>query len=107
MRCSQTTCWIPIFGLSMALLALTPVTFAQVSTTGRLTGTVTDPQGAVVPNAQITAKNNQTQEQLTATTDKEGHWLLPSVAVGAYTVTVTAPGFKATVAQEVNVDVGQ
>lgn len=91
--------------LLVSLLALT--VSAQVSTTGKLIGTVNDQQGAVVANAKISVKSNGTQTQFTATTDKEGGWLLPSVSPGAYTVTVTAAGFKTTVVQNVNVDVGQ
>ncbi|HKQ76941.1 MAG TPA: carboxypeptidase regulatory-like domain-containing protein [Blastocatellia bacterium] len=91
----------------LAMLFLTNGVFAQVSTSGRLTGTVTDSQGAVVSNAQINVKNNETQTQFTATTNKEGSWTLPSVSSGAYTVTITAQGFKTTVVQEVKVDVGQ
>lgn len=46
-------------GLLTALL-WTSAALAQVSTTGRLTGTVTDATGAVVPNAQITARSLET-----------------------------------------------
>src|SRR5262249_4405649 len=81
--------------------------FAQTSTSGRLAGAVTDPQGGVVANAQVTVKNNETQAQFTATTNKEGGWILPSIPPGSYTVTVTAEGFKTTVVQTVKVDAGQ
>jgi hypothetical protein len=99
-----------LFVLACALLAtllLTAGAFAQVTTTGQLTGTVTDAQGAVVPNAQINITNDNTRAQFTATTNKDGGWTLPSVSSGDYTVTVTAPGFKTTVVQGVKVDVGQ
>lgn len=99
-----------VLDLACALLTiplLAACAFAQVTTSGRLTGTVTDAQGAVVSNAQVNAKNNETQTLLTATANKEGGWTLPSVSPGDYTVTVTAPGFKTTVVQNVKVDVGQ
>ncbi len=91
----------------LATLLMASAAQAQVSTTGRLTGTVTDSTGAVVANAQITAKSNATQNQLTAVSSKEGSWVIPSVAVGNYTITVAANGFKTTVFQEINVDTGQ
>src|SRR5499426_314723 len=91
----------------LTMLILTTGVFAQVSTSGRLTGTVTDAQGAVVSNAQINVKNNETQTQFTAVTNKEGSWTLPSISSGIYMVTVTAPGFKTTIVQGVKVDVGQ
>lgn len=94
-----------ICGLLVLLFALPGL--AQVSTTGRLTGTVNDAAGAVVPNVTITAKNNQTQQTLTAVTNSEGGWTMPSVAPGSYTLTVTGKGFKTTIVQDVNVDVGQ
>jgi hypothetical protein len=81
--------------------------FAQVSTSGRLIGTVTDAQGAVVSDAQITVKNAETQTQFAVKSNSEGSWILPSVSSGSYTVTVTARGFKTTIVQNVKVDVGQ
>src|SRR5262249_25351141 len=89
------------------LLILAPAVFAQVSTTGRLTGSVTDATKAVVPNAQILVVNDNTKAQFTAVTSKEGDWTLPSVASGTYTVTVKATGFKEVVVQGVKVDVGE
>jgi hypothetical protein len=94
-------------GLFCMLITLSSVALAQVSTAGRLTGTVTDSAGAVVPNATVTAKNTQTQQTMTVTTSSEGNWTMPSVSAGLYTVTITAPGFKTTIVQNVNVDAGQ
>ena len=44
----------------------------QTASTGALTGTVTDPTGAVVPKATITLRNNGTGQAFTAVTDPEG-----------------------------------
>jgi hypothetical protein len=90
-----------------AVFAAAPVALAQVTTTGQLSGTVVDAQSAVVPNAQLTVKNIQTKANYTVTTNKDGNWTLPSIPSGSYTVTITAPGFKTTVVQEVKVEVGQ
>jgi hypothetical protein len=91
----------------LTILLLAAGAFAQVTTSGRLAGTVMDAQGAVVSNAQITVKNIETQTLYTATSNKEGSWALPSISPGSYTVSVTASGFKTTVVQDVKVDVGQ
>src|SRR5262245_50953452 len=110
MRTTRNTGRGLVLALACALLAiplLAAGAFAQVTTAGRLTGSVTDAQGAVVSNAQVNVKNNETQTIFTATTNKEGSWTLPSISSGNYTVTVTASGFKTTVVQEVKVDVGQ
>ncbi len=77
---------------------------AQSTTSGRLTGTVTDTQGALVGGAQITAKNNQTQAEFKTKANDEGGWTIPSMPNGMYTVTITAQGFKSTVIQNVAVE---
>src|SRR5438132_1049307 len=94
-----------ILGLFIILFSLAPAVFAQSN--GRLIGTVTDTQGGLVPNAQVTVKGLQAEGQFTAVANKEGGWTLPSIPAGTYIVTVTAPGFKSTVVQDVKVDVGQ
>ena len=88
-------------------LSLPIVVSAQVTTSGRLTGLVTDSQGALVPGATIEAVQNETKATFTAIANGEGSWSVPSVANGTYTITVTAPNFKKTVIQNVKVDAGQ
>ncbi|HVG18209.1 MAG TPA: TonB-dependent receptor [Blastocatellia bacterium] len=80
---------------------------AQITTTGRLTGTVSDTQGALIPRAQVVARHDQTQGEYKTTANEEGGWNIPSIPNGTYTVTITAPGFKTTVNKEVKVDAGQ
>jgi hypothetical protein len=80
---------------------------AQVTTSGRLTGIVTDAQGAVIPKAQIVVRNDQTQTEFKTTANDEGGWTIPSLPIGGYTVTVSAAGFKTTVAKDVKVESGQ
>ena len=78
---------------------------AQV-TTGRLEGTVTDPQGASVPGAQVKVVNKLTGQTLTNETDEKGLWSLPSMPTATYTVTVNHPGFKTVTIDNVKVDAG-
>jgi Carboxypeptidase regulatory-like domain len=78
-----------------------------------LTGTVTDPQGAVVPGAKVTATNVATNVANDTQTNSEGNYRFPTLPVGAYKVVVEATGFKSsqvdnvvlTVAQTSNQDV--
>lgn len=98
--------WQPLLSL-FTLFLLTSLAFAQASTTGKLTGTVTDATGAVVPSAQVTIISDATKTKFTAVSSKEGEWTLPSVSNGTYTITIKAAGFKETVVKEVKVDVGQ
>jgi hypothetical protein len=78
----------------------------QTATASRLTGTVTDAQGALIPKAQVVAKHDQTNAEFKVTSNDEGGWSIPAVQNGSYTVTVTASGFKSTVIQNVKVDAG-
>src|SRR5207237_3058531 len=70
--------------------------FAQSeATTGNVEGRVLDPNGAVVPNATVTANNQATGLEKTATTDGEGNYRFILLPPGAYTVRVQAKGFPA------------
>jgi hypothetical protein len=94
-------------GLLLAVMVLLAVTVpAQVTTTGRLTGIVTDAQGGVMPYARVVAKHDQTGAEFDVLTNGEGGWSIPSVQNGTYTVTVTAPGFKSSIVPNVKVDTG-
>jgi Carboxypeptidase regulatory-like domain len=79
--------------------------FAQAQTTGSIGGTVSDSNGAVLPNATITVKS-QSGQQFTATTSDNGTYRIPAVAAGFYTVTITSSGFKKSIINNVKVDVG-
>ena len=56
----------------LTMLVVTPVGRSQTAGTGALTGTITDPSGAVVPNAMVTATNLDTGQARTATTGADG-----------------------------------
>jgi Carboxypeptidase regulatory-like domain len=101
---SQT---LPRAVLFLLALCMPIAISAQVTTTGRLAGIVTDSKGALVPKAEIVATQNETKTVLKATANDEGAWAIPSVSVGTYTISVTAPNFKTTVIQDVKVDSGQ
>ncbi len=67
--------------------------FAQ-KITGTITGSVTDPSGAVVNGATVTVVNMATNLSRTAKTNDEGVYTFPELEPGAYKVTATMPGFK-------------
>jgi hypothetical protein len=92
-------------GLLLTVLSLCAgVTFAQ--TTGTIRGTVKDPSGASVPTAKVTATNEATQVTRSSTTDKDGDFTLVELAVGQYTVTIEASGFRKFVTRGISVDIG-
>jgi hypothetical protein len=82
------------------------VCFSQESR-GTLTGTVTDPQGAVVPGAKVEVKDLGTNGVTTVTTSDRGVYSLPPMNPGAYTVTATAAGFKKAVQNNIEIRVAE
>jgi hypothetical protein len=74
---------------------------AQSASTGALIGRVTDPTGAVVPNATIALRNAGTEETRTALTDQDGSYRFALLPPGVYEVTVEAVGFAPLVVREV------
>ncbi len=60
---------------------------------GAINGTVTDPSGAVVPNAQVKATDKATAIDHVTSTTSDGQFVFQDLTVGTYTVVVTAPGF--------------
>ncbi len=75
------------------LLTSTPA-FAQSYTTGEISGTVTDPTGAVLPNVSITLKSVEKGFTQTATSNAQGAYNFAFLAPGTYTITAKVPGFK-------------
>lgn len=92
----------------LVLLGLSTSTFAfgQGITTGTITGTVTDPSGAVIPNASISAVGTATGIQLKTVSRGDGSYTFTNVPIGIYTVTVAAPGFSSFKAAHVLVSSG-
>jgi hypothetical protein len=80
--------------LLLAPFVLTiPSPLSAQTVTGSVGGTVTDPSGAVVPNAQVTAHNIATGVDTQATTNGAGTYEIHFLPIGQYEVTVTASGF--------------
>jgi hypothetical protein len=91
---SRPKLWAAI--LSMAFLSLTigsaPAAHAQGL--GRISGLVTDPTGAAVVDAQVTATQAGTGFSSVATTNGSGEYVFPSLSPSTYNITATSPGFK-------------
>jgi len=67
---------------------------AQTGGQGAISGTVTDPSGALVPNATVIARNNGTGVETRRTASSGGLYNISPLIPGTYTVTVTASGFS-------------
>jgi Carboxypeptidase regulatory-like domain/TonB dependent receptor len=87
-------------------LSLTVAVLAQ-SDRGTVTGTVTDPAGAVVAGANIEAKNTETGVLFQAASTDTGNFTIPQLPAGVYEVSVTVPGFKKYVRTGLTVEVTQ
>jgi len=87
------------------LLLFTSAASAQL-TTADILGTVTDPTGAVVPNASIILTNLGTNEGRTGQSNSSGDFIFTLLPVGHYSITVKASGFQASVTKDLAVEAG-
>ncbi len=105
-----------ISGMKLALLVgilgftttafLCPPLVAQVNT-GTIVGTVTDSSGAVVSEANVTAKNIGTGQERSVATGAAGDYSISNLVAARYTITVTHPGFSATTVLNFELQVAQ
>jgi outer membrane receptor protein involved in Fe transport len=91
--------------LSVLLLACTSALSQQI--TGNLRGTVSDPSGAVVQNATVTARQIETGLVRTTTTDRGGNYLLLELPVGHYRLEIAATGFQKYLQDGISLDVNE
>jgi hypothetical protein len=92
-------------GLAVLLTCLFAVTAFSQTTTGSLTGTVTDPSGAVVAGATLTLVNPQTGAERSTTSNTEGRFDFTTLQPGKYNITVDAKGFKKAVSRDIIISV--
>jgi Carboxypeptidase regulatory-like domain len=97
--------------LLAVFVALVFVVFAPCSdaadVNARIKGVVTDPQNAVVPNAQIVATNAATGVKFTTTSQSDGGYLFPQLPIGTYSITVSVPGFQSFKASGITLNIDQ
>lgn len=97
-------------GLHLVLVVLLGVGLvsgvrAQSRTVGSISGTVRDPQGSAVPKAEVVIEEETTGQSRTVKTGEDGAYTAQSLPAGRYKVSVSAQGFKNTVAPGVEVHV--
>lgn len=92
--------------VSLILVITSVLCVTAQTSTGRLSGTVSGPDG-VLPGATVTVKFDQTGRELTATTNGAGSFVFAQLEVGTYSVSVTAAGFKTFIATNLKVDVAR
>src|ERR1700687_5740712 len=92
--------------VAVGLFVLALAAFAQ-SDRGTITGTVSDPAGAVVANAAIEARHTETGVVYPGATSSTGNYTLAQLPAGVYEVTVAVPGFKKYTRSGLTVQVAQ
>lgn len=88
------------------LLCLNAVAFGQTDR-GTITGTVADPAGAVVPSAPLELRNSANGAVYQVESSSTGNYTLAQIPTGSYELTVTVPGFKRFVRQNIVLGVAQ
>src|SRR6266404_75476 len=92
--------------LTALSLILSQGLWGQIQT-GRISGTIYDPNKAVVPNATVTVTNKATNVAQKIVSNETGGYVVPALNPGLYDVGVTAPGFRTTVRSGVEMLVGK
>ena len=81
-----------VLALLVALCLAIPAA-SQNLVSGDITGIVSDPSGAVLPNVQVTLKNNQNGQTQTTNTNAQGVYRFSLLAPGNYTISAAPQGF--------------
>jgi hypothetical protein len=87
------------------LLAISPLVFGQA--TGSLSGTVSDKTGSVIPNAAVRVTSQGTGQVREAKADDTGHYLVPLVPIGIYTIRVESGGFQPVEQKDIRLQVDE
>ena len=90
---------------ALLLILVLSVTVSAQTFRGTILGTVSDPNGAVVPAARVTAKNTNTGLERSTTTDEAGNYTIAELPIGPYEVRVEQTGFANATVSNVAVEV--
>src|SRR5580658_7893863 len=94
--------------LTLLLIALlTSLNVAGQQITGSIRGTVSDPSGAIVQAATVTAKQIETGLTRIAITDRQGEYVLVELPIGHYQLEIQAKGFQTYLQQGISLDINQ
>ncbi|MEO7142564.1 MAG: carboxypeptidase-like regulatory domain-containing protein, partial [Bryobacteraceae bacterium] len=97
-----------VFATSVAILLIlgTSPAFGQAFT-ANLTGVLSDPSGGVIPGATVLLTNTSTNEKRTAATRADGRYIFSQLLPDSYSLSVSAPGFKAFLRQGITLSANQ
>src|ERR1019366_4429181 len=90
----------------MIVSTVLPVRLPAQVAGATLSGTITDPSGAAIPNAEVSAKDTGKGTVTKADTNSDGAYSVPNLQPGNYEVTVTAAGFDTQLMSNIVLTVG-
>jgi hypothetical protein len=96
---------LAILAVSSCFILLLTFSIAAQKTSGQITGTVLDPNGAAVADAAISVTQVGTGLQRNVTTNEDGNYSVPDLPIGVYRLSATKTGFKESVVENVTVNV--
>jgi len=99
--------FLPFVIAQVFLAAFAPVPCHAQDATARITGTISDSTGAVIPGVQVTVTNAATQVSREATTDADGFYQVLALPIGSYKITATRQGFRTVVSSEYKLLINQ
>lgn len=94
-----------VFAAALLIILIAAGSLTAQTFRGSILGTVSDANGAVIPAANVTARNIATGLERTAVSDEAGNYSISELQIGKYQVTVTKTGFQTLVINEVLVEV--
>lgn len=98
---------LPLYVVVVALFLILAASAWGQNANGRIIGTVADPQGAVVPDAQVKVTNVDTGVATDTITNEQGYFEVLSLPIGRYHVSAEHQGFKLTVTQDKTLEINQ
>lgn len=104
--CRNLRSWVRVVAMVSSVLLLAALPAVAQLDAGSISGTIKDPSGSVVANAQITAIETSTGTTYTTVSSKAGYYVFPSVRTGEYKLTIASTGFKTTVSSGITVSIG-
>ena len=91
---------------AILLISVNTCLWAQAVSTAQISGTIKDQTGAVLPGAEVTVTQTETEAKRTAVSDETGSYILTNLPIGPYRLEVTLPGFRTYVQNGIVLQVG-
>ena len=104
-RIRLTALFIKALAVSACLILLLVFSVSAQKSSGQISGTVLDPQGAAIPGATVSVTQSAAALQRSVMTNDDGNYSVTDLPIGIYRIAVTKSGFKETVAESVTVNV--